>query len=636
MMKNQQQPLRKILLSAPGVLLLGILLVLVNAVFSNANFRWDTTEDSLYTLSGGTANILANLSHPVTIQFYFSRSNPEVPVDFKLYAKRVWEFLQEYKQASGGKVIIQRHDPRPDSDDEIWARKLGLKSMLTESGQPVFCGLVFSQADLEERIAWLDPAQERTLEYDISRIVHQLQSPEKKVLGIVSYLPIFGQGNSAGRDAIESGTGVGTGARTATGRPWSFVNELKEVYRVRPVSASADKIDPEVDLLLVIQPKDMHLDLRFAIDQYVLAGGNAIFLVDPYCVADTGTKSQKYIAGPQRSTRDLFAAWGISVDFGKVLKDLDLASRDNLPGNDTQQPFHISARGESLNQTSLLTSNLEALLLPLPGAIRIENESATVQPLIQSGTNAALVAASQVGAGPAIDRATFEPTGQRYNLAVHIRGRFQTAFPEGPPPAGLGRVPAHKTPLKSAIKPATIVVVADVDFIADRAFIQYAGPWGQQRPQVVNDNMNFLVNVCEILTGSDNLIELRTRGTFERPFTRVIELERNAREKWRAKEKELTEGFEAVTRKLRFLESQKSPSQQLLGLSPQQAAAIEKMKYNQQQIQLELKAVRKSFRADVETLGTILKAVNIFLLPLLVTLVGIGYGVYRHGKINKR
>jgi len=319
-MAGRKKPLtRKTVLSSTGVLLVVVLLILLNSIFSNANLRVDITEDKIYSLSEGTKNILANLSHPVNIKFYFSRSNPEMPVEFKLFAKRVWEYLLEYEHAAAGNLVLQRYDPKPDSDEEEWARKFGLSTMRTESGENVFCGLVFLQADLEERIEWMNPAQKETLEYDLSQILYQLQYPEKKVIGVISYLPVFGQSTGAGMPEF--------GTNPTIGQPWSFISELNKIYEVRKVQASTDKIDPEIDLLLVVHPKDLHPDLRFAIDQYVLAGGNILFFVDPSCLSDTGTKRREIIAGTNRSTRDLFTAWGISVNFDKVLGDLDMASR---------------------------------------------------------------------------------------------------------------------------------------------------------------------------------------------------------------------------------------------------------------------------------------------------------------------
>jgi len=153
--------------------------------------------------------------------------------------------------------------------------------------------------------------------------------------------------------------------------------------------------------------------------------------------------------------------------------------------------------------------------------------------------------------------------------------------------------------------------------------------------KVFNDNLNFLSNVCEILTGSDELIGLRSRGTFERPFTAVLDLQRQAQERWLAKEKELVRQGEATNRKLRELQKQKDASQRLI-LSPEQEAEIAKFREEKRKINRELKQVRKNLRADIETLGTTLKGINIFLMPVLVSIAGVGFAIYKQRRMRRR
>ncbi|MBW2370548.1 MAG: GldG family protein [Deltaproteobacteria bacterium] len=624
----------KTLLSSTGLLAFLALLILLNAALAAVSMRWDVTEDKTYSLSDGTRQILGNLSHPVNVKFYFSRSNPEMPVEFKLYAKRVWEFLLEYEYAAGGKVVLQRYDPQPDSLEEEWALKYGLNAMQSESGDMVFFGLVFLQADQEERIAWLDPSQANTLEYDLSRILFHLQHPKRKVIGVVSYLPVFG--GPTGAPTMELGrSGVSLSPQLQnTGQVWTFISELNKIHEVRKVAVSEDRIDPAIDLLLVIHPKDLHPDLRFAIDQYVLAGKNAIFFVDPSCSSDTGTQNRQYIAGSDRSTRDLFAAWGISVDFAMIVGDIDYADRGGSQPAGEGNPFHIAPRGAAFNQSNLLTAKLESMRLPKAGAITQTPDSPyEFEPLIQSGKQATLMPAGQTGDTAATVRSQLSASNDPYNLAVRIRGKFKTAFPEGP----IGATdPLPEPQLIQAEKSATILIVADADMLADASYIRRVGYYGYETPKIVNDNLNFLVNACEILTGSDDLIGLRTRGTFERPFTRVLEIERKAQAQWRVKEKELLEGMATGRQKIRNLEQFKDPTQKSIGLSPKQAAEIEKLKAEQKRVTRELKTVRKNLRADVETLGVKIKVINIFLVPLLVAIAGVGFGIYRQRKMKDK
>ncbi len=150
-----------------------------------------------------------------------------------------------------------------------------------------------------------------------------------------------------------------------------------------------------------------------------------------------------------------------------------------------------------------------------------------------------------------------------------------------------------------------------------------------------NDNLNFLSNASEILTGSDDLIGLRSRGKFERPFTAVVKLKRTAQERWLTKENELIKQMEETTQKLRQIEEQKDVSQEMI-LSPEQEVEIAKFKEQRQKINRELKQVRRNLRASIETLGATLKGINIFLMPFLVALIGIGFAIYKHRKFREK
>ena len=79
-----------------SVVLLLICLVSVNLTAFFIPLRFDLTEENLYTISNGSIEILENLKDPVRINFYYSRNNAELPPNFKNYAQRVEELLEEF------------------------------------------------------------------------------------------------------------------------------------------------------------------------------------------------------------------------------------------------------------------------------------------------------------------------------------------------------------------------------------------------------------------------------------------------------------------------------------------------------------------------------------------------------------
>ena len=631
-MKGKKGPdFQKTLVSATGLVVLLAILILINVILSYANIRWDATEDKIYSLSKGTKNILSSLTQTVTVKFFYNKSERNLPANQKLYAKRVREFLSEYKNMSKGKIKIEFYDPKPDSDEEEWAQKYGLRPMQLGTGSKIYSGLVFVAADQEETIPWLDPTREELLEYDITRIIQRLQSYKRKTIGIISPLPVFGAPQQ-----------MAVPGRPPTATPWFFITELKKTYEVKAVDLTATTIDADVDLLILLHPKDLSQTLQYAVDQYVLSGGNAMIFVDPFCVSDASQGRQAMFQPPQSNMEKLFKAWGITMDATKALADMDHPTRVRGQGNRVENsPVWITLRKDTFNHSDVVTSRLESMLFPIAGAIKkTEDSSYDFEPMVQSGKNAALVESFKASFGTASIRRDFSPADERFTLVARLQGRFKTAFPAGAPKAesddkSKQKETSPKASLKEAKESATIIVVADADMMADQFYVQKSRILGFTLSKMFNDNLNFVANACEILTGSDDLIGLRSRGTFERPFTAVMELERQAQERWLAKEKELVKRADETNTKLRQLQQQKDTSQKLI-LSAEQEAEIAKFREEKSRINRELKQVRKNLRADVEALGNTLSWINILLMPLCVSIAGIGFAIFRQRRMKEK
>jgi len=619
---------KKALISVTGLAVLFLVLIVVNILVSYATVRWDVTEDNAYSLSKGTQRIIATLSDPITIKFFYSRSNPDIPANIKVYARHVEDLLIEYRNRAKGKIEVELIDPKPDSDEEEWAQKYGVQPMRTAGGA-IYCGLIFLCLDREDVIPWLDPAKEQTLEYDLTSILHGIQIEDRMVVGVISSLPIFG-----------------TKGRAMPGQPpaeeWLLITEMKKVYDVREIDLSVQTIDPAVDLLMVVYPKNLSPQLEYGIDQYVLSGGNAIIFVDPLCISDREPGQQQFMRSSGASLNKVFTAWGISMNSAKAVADFGQPTRVRTGNGGTEDnPLMISARGDSFNRKDVVTAGLEGMLFPVAGAIEhLKDATHEFEPLVTSSTNASLTEAFHAFLGVEAVKKGFVPAGKPFNVAVRVRGKFKTAFPDGFP-KGEGHetssaaAPPAGPQLKESQKASTLIVVSDADMLADQFYVQRANFFGLPISEVFNDNLNFFANAAEILTGSDDLIGLRSRGKLERPFTAVLELKQKAQERWLSKEKELVQRIEETNQKLRRLEQEKDRSQKMI-LSPEQEAEIARFKEERQKINRELKEVRKNLRADIESLGATLKGINIFLMPLLVSVVGVVFAIYKHRKIRKK
>ena len=518
---------------------------------------------------------------------------------------------------------MEIYDPKPDSDEEEWAEKYGIQPMRTPGGK-IYCGLVFVSADQEDVIEWLDPDKEQVLEYDLTSIIQGIQSDKKMVVGIITSLPVFG---TVGRPTRQT---------QGTEKEWLFITEMKKIYDVRQINPSVQKIDPLLNLLLVVFPKNLSPQLEYAIDQYVLSGGKALIFMDPLCVSDRTQGQREFIRSSGASLDKVFKAWGVSMDSTKAVADFDQPTQVRTGDNSMEEnPLMISARGEAFNKNAVITAGLESMLFPIAGAIKKSGDvDSEFEPLVHSSRNSALMDAFKAYLGVEAIKKDFTPAGERFNIAVRLRGKFKTAFPEGQPNSkdSEGKKWAH---IKEGKKPATIIIVSDADMLADQFYVQRRNVLGLVISEMFNDNLNFLSNASEILTGSDDLIGLRSRGKFERPFTAVVKLKRTAQERWLTKENELVKQMEETTQKLRQIEEQKDVSQEMI-LSPEQEVEITKFKEQRQKINRELKQVRRNLRASIETLGATLKGINIFLMPFLVALIGIGFAIYKHRKFGKK
>ena len=615
--------IRRTIISITGLVVLLVILIMINVILSYANLRWDTTEDRIYSLSEGTKNILADLEEPVAIKFFYSKSSRNFPANLKLYAGRVGDMLTEYDRAAGGMIDLQYHDPKPDSDEEEWAQRYGIRPAQLPGGEKIYCGLVFLSGDREQSMEMLDPNREELLEYDLTMMISRVQASRKKVVGLITGLPVFGSGSPAAMQ------------RPGAGRPWFFVSELEKTYELRNIPDSEATIDPDVDLLVLLHPRDLGIGLQYAIDQYLLKGGNILAYIDPVCLSDQGSRMHNPIMPSPSSPGKLLDSWGIEMDPGGVAADLDNPTKVRANEAVEDNPAWITVRNANFNKTEPVISKLESMLLPLAGVItKSEESTCEFTPLIVTSSNAAVIEPMKARLTAAIIRKDISLPGKKLNLAAHIRGKFRSAFPEGPP-SETAETAGAEDHLVEGIQTASVIVVADADMLADPFYLQRGNLLGFDISKTFNDNLNFLVNACEVLTGSADLINLRSRGKYERPFTAVMELERSARERWLSKEKELVEKMEAANRKLQELQQHKDESQKLI-LSAEQEKEIARFQEEKRRINGELKEVRKKLREDIDRLGMVIEAVNIFLMPLGVALAGLGFALYRQTRMKRK
>jgi ABC-type uncharacterized transport system involved in gliding motility auxiliary subunit len=622
-MSDKSKAVQSSLFSAGGVIVVLLILVSVNLILSRVNVRWDTTREKVYSLSEGTRSILADIDREVTLKMFYSRGLVNTPVPIRTHAGRVHDFLAEYAHISRGRISIELYDPKMDTVEEEWAQTYGIHKLPMPAGEPLYFGLVAAAGGQDEVIPFLDPARERQLEYDISRLIARMKSPRKMRIGVISGFPVFG-GSSMPFEMP---------GQPPPAPPWYFISELRKSYEVVEIDSDETRIDPDLDLLLVVHPRELGNSLLYAMDQFLLGGGNMMLYVDPFALSDP-------VAGRSSAgtLQPLFKAWGVHMDENLVLMDLTFPTPMRGPDQQVEHnPVWLSLTPAAINAEHVLTAQLETLLLPVAGSLTVSaDKGLDVEPLLRSSELSELISNYRVRSGVASLRQEFAPTRELHDIALHLTGIFESAFAEGPPPfeapmrigAAGQKEKTGGRHLSKGIREASVILVADADMLFDGYFVARQNVMGHEVARVFNDNFNFLLNGCEMLTGSDALIGIRSREGFEKPFTRIREMELQAQERWLEQEQALVRQIEQTNEKLIQLEQQKNPTQQLV-LSPEQEAEMKRFRQERTRINQELKVVRRNLRAEIDALENRLKIINIFLMPMLVSVAGICFALQR-------
>ena len=610
---------------AAGLVLLAAIVVAADVILANLPLRADLTAERFYTLSDGSKAVLAKLDQDVTLKYYVSSSSADMPMQLKTYAARVQNLLKEYERAAGGHVVLEAYDPKPDSDAEEWAQRYGIEPQTVNPfGSPIYFGVVAVCGDNEQTLAQLSPRTESTLEYDVTRLVTRVAWPEKPVVGVMtSLLDVLGGGQM-------NPMMMQMGQRPPEG--WAAFAELGKDYEVRTVATDVASIDDDVKTLVLLHAKDLSDKALYAIDQFVLRGGKLIACVDPFSIKDMIASRQKQnpmmmqMGGGQdgpSTLGKLFDAWGVKFDTSKVTGDLEAATKlNNGQGGVDDNPAFLSLTQANMDQGDLLVSRLTQVMFPFAGAFVFEKKGMdlTFTPVITtSKENSCSVDKMSVQFGGGVK--DMIPDGHERVLAARLSGTFKTAFPKGPD--GTNDVSKALAEGKG-----TVLLFADSDFLADDFCVRMMKtPFGSI-PQLINDNLTLFSNVIEQFAGREELIGVRSRGTTDRPFTVVNELEAKAMRQWQRKAADFEAELQMTQQRLQALQKQKSGDERFI-LSQEQQDEILKLRKAQAETRKQLKNVRKELTADIDSLGLTLKVVNIGLIPTLVILFGLLRGLKR-------
>lgn len=623
--------------------LLFVALVLVNYLASSLPVRVDATADNIYTLSPGTKSLLSKLEEPVQLTFYFSRNVDALPISYKNFATRVQEMLRQYVRASKGKIQLTIVDPKPDTPEEEKASASGVSPQMLPSGERVFFGLVATQADQQKNIPAFSPQREQFLEYDLSQLIYTVQEIDKKKLGLITSLPL--QGSPPSPMPM---------MRQQPREPQFVISEWERTFDIQTVESSATELPTNLDALAIIHPQNLSPKLQYAIDQFLLSGKPVFVAVDPSSQHFKRQGGQMAMfGGPQPNVSSdlptLFKAYGVTYNPQVLVGDLENAAQVSTgQGQVVRYPIWLALTGSSFNAKTLPTAQLHSLLFVESGSFSIKTEpNVTVTPLIETSAQSGDVQSMMVGmAAPEEVSRQVNPTGKK-TLAALVQGKLKSAFPNGAPDEAK---PDEKKPddpsAKDTPKPtpaaaakanhlaeskgtSTLIVVADTDWILDDFSVRRMNFLGANAAEPLNDNLAFGSNALEYLSGSQDLISIRGKGSSLRPFTVVKAMEVQANKKYQDQLTGLEARLNDVQKRLTELQGKKTEGNRLVA-SPEVTKTIEEFRKQEAGMRAERRQIRKALREDIEGLGNRLLVMNLLISPLLLIAFGCWFYRRRH------
>ena len=576
--------------------------------FSSA--RVDLTENSLYTVSDGTREVLKSIPEPVTLRFYFSEAISVKYAGVRSYGGRVRDMLNRFESISGGKLKLEIVDPEPLTEQEDLAVSQGITGAPTPAGEKIYFGVVgTNMVNGREVIPFFLEEREPYLEYDLTNLIHKLTRDKKPKVGIVSNIP------------FDTGAGGMAAAMQGQSRSYMIYEQMRETFDLQFLEQDFDRVPTDIDVVMIAHPKPLSPTTQYALDQFIMRGGRAMVFLDPFSeISQTAAdpSGQPLDGSTQNSANSidtLMKSWGVSIAPDTIVGVRNRALRVQFSGDVADYVAWVALKGEDMDKTDLVTGELTDLNLGTIGAIKpAKDATAKFEPLIQTTDDTMEIPTSKITGNPNPNELLrdFVKSGEKFAVAARISGNIKSAFPTGSPPKAVtdkpdaGPLPAHIAETKTA----NIVLVADSDIFNDSFWVQAQELQGQRVAVPVADNSVFVLNTMEHLTGSAPLISLRSRGTSNRPFVVVDEMRRRANQQFLRQEQALQERLTSAQTKLAELEGKRraqarpgqAQSQEML--TPEQEAEIEKFRLELADTRKALRDVQYKLRRDIDRFGS--------------------------------
>ncbi len=602
-------------LSWLGLIFAAITLFSVNIIGweSLKLYRLDVTENKLFTLTDSTRKVIADVSDPITLKFYYSDALGKRAPAYGLYASRIQAMLQYYSSLSNGKIIFQKISPQAFSDEEDRAVAAGLTAIpLGTTQEKGYMALVGANStDDEEVIPFMTLDRAAFLEYDLTSMIYKLSRPARKTVGLITGLDMNGRMGANGRPIP----------------PWLIIAQIEEFYNVKTIPRDAKNVPDSVDILMMVSPGKMSDELVASVEQFALAGKPVLAFADPF--TETRPNNTTGLKKDGANYLKLLSGWGADVVADKVVAD-PLNSR-RIQYKSTTQPIVVNyivwlsylKKAGVFDRKDAVFSQIERLVMATAGTIKYNKSAGTkFSALMRTSKQTALFSTDMmVPPNPIklINNFTSDDTFKV--LAARLTGTAQAGFIKG----------NQSKPGQKTQGDINVIVIADSDMLFDSFWAQARNVGGRAVVVPIANNKDLVLNALENLSGGTGLSGLRGRGVENRPFTLVKAIRQKAETKFRKREQILNDKLKQAQKELADISTRASKDQAIL--SDEDRQSFLKIRNEVVALRRDLRGVQRSLNKDIEQLEFWVQLINTAGIPLFILFGWLVWALFRRRRV---
>ena len=577
-----------------------ILFLSFNYIVQKINFNLgiDFTSNKTFTLSNGTKRVIDEIDEPIKINFVYSRNlSKNIPI-IQNYANQVQGLLNRYSDLASGKIELSFIEPEPYSDDEDYVNRYGIQGFpIDQEGSKIYFGMIASNTtDDIEVVSFFDPSKAATLEKQLTDIVYKLNRSKKPMIGFLSWVdtaPPMMPNNQLGQGE------------------YTILEELSYFYDFEFLDTDVESFE-DIDLLFVYHPSDITDKTEYAIEQFILEGGETVIFLDPFFEKNDHSNKTSDLTNILKTLNINYNS-NVILDGAQATR---LQTQQNISDNTSLQTIlklnWPEVRGQFINQSEEIGNGLSLIRLVSAGGLAPLNEESEISyiPLISSSEVTMDLPMREVH-DPIKLINNFKPTGITYDFGVKLSGKTSSSFNEFEFIRG-----DH---IDSSVKDINVVLFSDADFIRNAFWARIQKFLDTNVIEATSDNGTLVTNVLDSMTGYDEFIDLRNKEAPFRPFVVVQKLQAEAEQKYLGQEQELQAQLDETLVKIQNLSGGRDAES--VNLTDKQLMELADFQLEVERKRQQLREVRRNLSKNIDRLANQINILNTFLIPILLILL---------------